>query len=103
VIAGNGPAPSLVLALARRLPDTSLTVALVNGGRDLFGWGVDRHLLADVYDALNANTRATGQWAKGKAPKFPPWPRPTPTTDDTSGAEPARVSVADLYQRFQRR
>ncbi len=85
----------------RRLPDTCLTVALATGGREHFGWGADRHLLADLYDAVNANTRATGQWAKGKAPKIPAWPRPT-TRTDTAG-KPERVSVADLYQRFQRR
>ena len=101
VIAGTGPAPSLVVALAQRLPDTSLTVALASGGRDHFGWGVDRHLTADLFDALNANTRATGNWAKGKAPTFPQWPRP-----DVKPRTPAQkrpVSVAQVYQQFQRR
>ncbi|MFG1602845.1 hypothetical protein [Actinoplanes sp. NPDC049265] len=100
MIAGDGPAPSLVLALAQRLPDTSLTVALASGGRQHFGWGVDRHLIADLYDALNQNTRATGHWAKGKVPTLPAWPRPS------SQAKPERkkpVTVAELYQRFQRR
>jgi hypothetical protein len=104
VIAGRGPAPALVLALAQRLPDTSLTVALASGGRQHFGWGVDRHLLADVYDALNQNTRATGNWAKGKVPTFPAWPRPKPAAEAAKADQPRKpVTVADLYQRFQRR
>jgi hypothetical protein len=102
VIAGRGPAPALVLALVQRLPDTSLTVALASGSRDHFGWGVDRHMQADIYDAINQNTRATGQWGKGKAPKLPPWPRPKPgkNTAGTEGKKGRRVSVADLYSKF---
>ncbi|GIF02230.1 hypothetical protein [Paractinoplanes rishiriensis] len=103
VIAGHGPAPSLVLALAQRLPDTSLTVALAAGGRQHFGWGVDRHLMADVFDAVNQNTRATGHWAKGKAPTIPAWPRPKPAGPAADPSPRRPVTVADLYQRFQRR
>jgi hypothetical protein len=102
VIAGRGPAPALVLALVQRLPDTSLTIALASGGRDHFGWGLDRHMQADIFDAINQNTRATGQWGKGKAPKIPLWPRPKPQkkTDGGTGKKGRRVSVADLYNKF---
>lgn len=75
VIEGRGPSPSLVSLLLQRLPDTSLTTALVAGGRENFGWGVDRHIATDTYDALNQNTRATGNWKK--PPTIPLWPRPT--------------------------
>ncbi|MEU8327308.1 hypothetical protein [Micromonospora sp. NPDC048839] len=102
VIEGRGPAPALVLALALALPDTSLTVALASGGRQFYGWGVDRHLAVDTFDAINANTRATGNWKKGKAPEMPVWPRPK-----SAAAEPEQdkkpVTVADIYKRFQRR
>lgn len=97
VIEGRGPAPRLVLALTQRLPDDSLTVALMQGGREHFGWGTDRHLLANVYDAINVNTTATGQWKKGKAPDFPPCPRP-----ETKRKPKKRVSVRDLYKKFQK-
>ena len=97
VIAGRGPAPSLVLALARALPDTCLTVALASGGRDHHGWGVHRYLLADIYDAINANTRATGHW-KGKPPTIAPWPRPAAA--NTASADAPAVTVAALYHRF---
>ncbi|MGW6745421.1 hypothetical protein ACWGDX_32565 [Streptomyces sp. NPDC055025] len=99
MIAGRGPSPSLVLALVRRLPDTSLTVALASGGREFFGWGQDRHLTADLYDAINANTRATGQWGKGKAPKIPAYPRPKKSTANTAGKRHP-MSVAEIYKRF---
>lgn len=71
---------------------------MANGGREHFGWSTDRHILADIYDAVNANTRATGNWKK-KAPDIPAWPRPT--RDDAKKKK--RVTVADLYARFSRR
>ncbi|WIM95768.1 hypothetical protein ACTOB_007898 [Actinoplanes oblitus] len=73
-------------------------MALAAGSRDHFGWGVDRHVLAATYDAVNLNTRASGQW-KGKAPTLPAWPRPTTAPEQATRP----VTVADLYQRFQRR
>ncbi|MFF7800253.1 hypothetical protein [Streptomyces olivaceus] len=95
------------MALVRRLPDTSLTIALASGGREHFGWGVDRHLKADIFDALNQNTRATGNWGKGKAPKLPPWPRPKPLKKPTkaTGSKKAGkpISVAEIYKRFTAR
>lgn len=98
VIEGRGPSPSLALSLVRGLPDTSATRALVSGGWDHFEWGVDRHMAADLYDALNQNTRATGNF-KGKPPKFPTYPRPT----SVPKGEKQPVSVADIYQTFMRR
>ncbi len=93
--------------MVRRLPDTSLTVALASGGREHFGWGVDRHMQADVFDAINQNTRATGQWGKGKAPKIPPWPRPkAPKKPAKAAAEKKtgrRVSVAEIYKKLTAR
>ncbi|MEU9605460.1 hypothetical protein [Streptomyces sp. NPDC048057] len=106
VIEGRGPSPMFVMALVRRLPDTSLTVALASGGRDHFGWGVDRHLKADIFDAINSNTRATGNWgSKGKAPKIPSWPRPKPPKKPRKTGPKAgkRVSVAEIYNRFTAR
>ncbi|MFE2104306.1 hypothetical protein ACFXAF_00270 [Kitasatospora sp. NPDC059463] len=101
MIAGRGPAPALVLALVQRLPDTSLTAALAAGGRHLLGWGQDRHLIADLYDAINLNTRATGQWGRGKAPKIPSWPRPAAKDrrKSTGDAKPPKT-VAAIYQQL---
>src|SRR5690606_14761948 len=96
VINGNGPAPALVCQLVWRLPDTSLTVALMQGGREHFGWGLDRHLLATGVDSINLNTRLTGQFKKGKEPKFPPMPRPVVKKQKTK----KKTTVKDLWQRF---
>lgn len=56
---------------------------------------------ADIYDALNQNTRATGQWGKGKPPAIPEWPRPK-NKSKTEEKKP-KVTVADLYKKFNRR
>lgn len=101
MIDGNGPAPMLVLALIMRLPDTSLTAAHASGGREHFGWGRDRHLLADIFDAVQLTTRAAGNWQK-KAPKLPHQPRPKSKPSKQTGAkQPSTLAV--LYQQFQRR
>lgn len=102
VIECRGPSPAHALALAQRLPDTSLTVALASGGREHFGWGIDRHMSADLFDAINQNTRASGQWGKKGPPDIKPWPRPKGT--EGSGEKKKKpVTIADLYARFQRR
>lgn len=100
MIEGRGPSPFLVIQLVQRLPDTSLTVALASGGREHFGWGVDRHLTADLYDAINLNTRASGNWSK-KAPDIDPWPRPN--TKAETPAEKQPTSVAEVFERFARK
>lgn len=96
MIEGRGPSPSLVLLMIQRLPDTSLTVALASGGREHFGWGLDRHISTDIYDALNQNTAATGNWKK--PPSIPLWPRPK-----ARAKKKTPVTVADLYRRLSPR
>jgi hypothetical protein len=94
VLAGRGPSPYEAMLLVQRLPDDSLTAALMQGGREFFGWGRYRHMLADVFDALNLNTRATGNWKNGKAPGIPPYPRPhTP--------KKPQHTVKDIYRIMQ--
>lgn len=97
-----GPSPALLMLLVQRLPDTSLTTALFQGGREHFGWGADRYLQADVFDALNQNTRATGNWGKKGPPKIEPYPRPKVRRKAADGAK-SSVSVKDIFKRFQRR
>ncbi|AGM12039.1 tail assembly chaperone [Streptomyces phage Goby] len=103
VIAGRGPSPSLVILLVQRLPDTSLTAALASGGREQFGWGVDRHMTADIFDALNQNTRATGNWGKKGAPKLPEYPRPKVKKSSKEDRPKKKVRVADLFNQLSRR
>jgi hypothetical protein len=59
----------------QRLPDDSLTHALMRGGREFFGWGQDRYIAVDTFDALQTNTVVSGNWKK-KAPEIDPYPRP---------------------------
>lgn len=68
----------------------------MQGGREHFGWGLDRHLLATGVDSINLNTRLTGQFKKGKEPKFPPMPRPVVKKQKTK----KKTTVKDLWQRF---
>lgn len=98
VIEGRGPAPLFVIQLILRLPGDSLTAALMRGDRKFFGWTEDRAILSYIYDALNMNTRATGNWKNGKAPKIPPYPRP-----DREPEKPKPASIKDLFEQFQQR
>lgn len=54
-------------------------------------------MIADIFDALNVNTRATGNFKT--PPKFPAYPRP----DVQEETEAKPVSVKDLYNRLNRR
>lgn len=105
VIEGRGPAPAFVLCAVRALPDTTYTYALMRGGDEHKGWGLDRHMMADLIDALNQNTRATGNWGK-KAPKIPSYPRPkqlrSPVTGSSKTARKKKVTVAELWGRMKK-
>ena len=73
------------------------------GGWEHYGWGQDRHIQADIYDALTFNTEATAQWTK--PPKLGRWPRPTTkqAIEDAPADEPKkRVSVKDLWNRLKK-
>ena len=67
--------PRLILGLLYELPEDSATVASIRGGDEWRGWTRQVSILADLFDAQNLNTQATGQWKK-KPPKFPEFPRP---------------------------
>ncbi|WLW38494.1 tail assembly chaperone [Streptomyces phage Vanseggelen] len=58
-------------------------------------------MTADMYDALNQNTRATGQWGKKGPPKIPEYPRPKAKKDKSEKKK--FKSVADIYKAFSRR
>lgn len=78
------------------LPEDSLTFALANGNRELHGYSRVLSVLKDVFDAINVNTQATGNW-KSKPPNLPLAPRPK-VVDREKPKKP--VSVAELYSRF---
>lgn len=103
--------PRRVLRLISLLPEESAFVASVAfhakpdrkvrhdpSLHDWRGWGTDRQLLATLVDAINLNTRLTGQWAKkSDAPKFEPYPRPSKRP-----AHRPVMSLADLAKQIQK-
>lgn len=97
MIEGRGPSPYEVLLLVQGLPEDSLTAALMRGGREYFGWTRLNVQLADLFDALNVNTQATGNWRK-KPPKFPIYPRPV-----KDAAPQEKVTVKSLFAQFHGR
>lgn len=83
-----------------------MTLAQLHGGknwRDYLDIGPDYYVAAGIYNAVNDNTRATGNWAKGKVPKIDPWPTPNLAAKARAKAEARKPkSVADLYRRVQK-
>jgi hypothetical protein len=85
-----------VIALIKALPDNSRFHAAIAGGPEYVGWGKDRHLLADIYDAIILNTRATGNWTE--PPDIPSYPRPTSKKPD----EKPKQTVKGLWAMLNR-
>ncbi|WP_205740584.1 hypothetical protein [Haloactinopolyspora alba] len=56
-------------------------------------------MLASLFDALNLNTKISGNWKKGKEPKFPEWPRP----ETASATTKKKATVKDLWMKMSRR
>lgn len=92
MVEGRGPSPLFVMSYLRGLPDDSMTYALMRGGIEHLGWGAITHLLADIYDGQNAQTRATGNFKR--PPKFDPHPRPK------GKKSKKKASLADLAASF---
>ena len=70
--------PAHLFALCERLPEGSMTSALLTdeeNWRDYLDITPHYYVQAGIYDAVNNNTAATGNWKK-KAPKIEPWPLP---------------------------
>lgn len=63
--------------LAKQLPPTSRTIAMLQGGIENWGWTMDRYLLAALLDAVNIDTFAFVQ-ANSKKKVKPPHPVPRP-------------------------
>lgn len=70
---------------------------MVRGGRQFFGMTQTDFILADIYDAINLNTRATGNF-KGKPPKFPLYPRPKKGADPEKKGAKRPTSVKSLHR-----
>lgn len=105
VVRGNGPAPAFVISLIDGLPLGSMSLSMridEDDWYDYFGKDHDWYLNADIFDVINQNTRATGQWKKGKAPTFEPYPRPG--SDKKKKAKKAKSQTLDgLFAQLNRR
>lgn len=58
------------------------------------GWSRSDYLIADLIDTVSLNTIATGNWEKGKAPKFKPYPRPG------AAAKTEKPTLRSLFAAF---
>ena len=90
--------PAHLLAMVERLPEGSMTSAMRRGGEswgEHFGLDKNYYLGAGIFDAIQANTIGTGQWRKGKAPKFVPWPLPKSEKKKTP------TTVRSLFEKMQ--
>lgn len=86
-----------------------MTIALMRDSENFhehMGRDASWYVLADIYDATNQNTRATGNWKKGKTPEFEPYPRPGRSGKKKSkrgkkaGDKKRPTTVADIYSQF---
>lgn len=80
-----------MLALIEGIPEDSAFFTSVRGA-DWAGWTRTESLLADIYDAVNVNTTATGRWKK-RPPKIQPYPRPKSRRRKVT-------TVADLKRKY---
>lgn len=97
----DGLPPSFLLSLIDGLPLGSMYLSerMAEGGdaqpHEFLARSAEWYVLADVYDAVMLNTRATGQWKKGKVPEFDPYPRPK-----SQKKTKKKTSLSGLWQMF---
>lgn len=95
VLAEHSHSPRTLLSFIAWLPDDSALAASMRGQPR--GWGTDRHLLATVVDAIQANTWITAAVASKRKPKRP---KRLPRPESEKKSVKARVlRVADLVKR----
>ena len=77
LVDGSGLSPRQVLAYIRQLPPESATVAALRGGDQFRGWDTSAYMLANLFDAIQANTYAFISANSKRKPKAPePFERP---------------------------
>lgn len=95
--------PSRLLNLIDGLPRGSNFYAKVFGGddaREYREWSMDTFILANIFDATNTNTAATGMFKK--PPKFPAHYRPGHKADDKKlKKSKTPTSLEDAHKAFE--
>lgn len=71
----------------------------MRGGMEYLGWGTDRYMIAALYDALNANTVATGHFKK--RPKLDPFPTPDKKKSSSGKNQIKAKDAKDLHRQFK--
>lgn len=94
VLAGHTHSPRTLLSYIVWLPDNSALAASMRGEKSR-GWGTERHLLATLVDAVQANTWVTAATASKRKPRKPTRV-PRPKSDNKAKARVVRV--ADLVK-----
>lgn len=96
--------PWQLLAYIQRLPEGSMYMSKLRDAefwRAFLGASAESYALAAIVDAVNANTRATGNWRKSP-PKIDPYPTPDAVAKAARKREEAKPkSVAALFGAVQ--
>lgn len=69
-----------------------MLTAMQRGGLHYLGWGEDREIAAQQFNATQLQTRATGNWKK--PPNLPEWPKPK------APEPPRKKTLADIAAVF---
>lgn len=67
---------------------------------DATTWTFDRKLMAQIVNAINLNTRVTGQWKDGQAPDFPTVGPSRWSEGDSPTREEQQISVLDVMKAW---
>lgn len=100
VIAGDGPPPSLVLELTLLLPAGSACEAIRHEAPEMLGYGIGERILLNVSDWTQQAMRASGQWEKGKVPKFVPEIRPWAEAQKKADKKKTREEGVEIHHLF---
>jgi len=90
--------PLLLISLIERLPASSAFAAQHQNKQDWHAYldlSPEYYVMAGIYDAVNINTGATGNFKR--PPKFKPWPMPQ---EIIKKSQP--TTVATLFARMSR-
>lgn len=84
--------------LLKQLPHSSRTMAMLQGGKEYWGWTVDRYVMAALLDAMNVNTFAFVS-ANSKKKVKPPVAIPRPGDAERKALEAQNNPFAQIVKQ----
>lgn len=84
--------------LLKQLPPSSRTSAALQGGREYWGWDIDRYILSSLLDAINVNTFAFVS-ANSKKKVKPPVPMARPGDAERKALEAQNNPFAQIVKQ----